>query len=599
MSPGLGGTAPRAPAPPGSSGYSLRQETTDRTAGGERPAAVKSTMLGMAKPVFVAPAKPGPEHDLPTATAPMLGRGAVPANDTAPAKSEGEAEARRKSRPELEPVRLDDDLLPRAKSTPELSNMGARGFRDRQKPPGRLDPMPQAAAQKPRSRPELKPVELPEEPVTVPPAAKASAVERTLGNVANVGLSAVQEEPSAQGRVMERVTFGDQPTDPSLQALPAALLEEARRPDMPPLVPAPPPRSSEKLDELKDMAGERPPPLDPDAAGRSEAITKPFDTSSLMAAIEEEQPFAGNEGAQQLLDAVVRKRVQEETLIVVRREQRKSRAVMLFVLFLVVVGEYFALRWFEENGHKNELAPAAGIAAPAKGTPSAAPAGTVAAPGAVAPGAVVAEPGQTPEQPPAEAAKPGTEPSKPTAEAAKRQPAPEAAKPAPEPAKPAAEAAKPAPEPAKPTAEAAERQPEEQALEPAAAATDVKAARTGAAGPAAGASSDSLVHDGTDLLNKGDAVSAKAYFLQASTVDAKNAHAFAGLAEAELVLGEHHNALQHIEQAIKLRPRRARYRVTQGDVLKALGKPDEALAAYRKALEIDPEDREAKRRLGE
>ena len=106
------------------------------------------------------------------------------------------------------------------------------------------------------------------------------------------------------------------------------------------------------------------------------------------------------------------------------------------------------------------------------------------------------------------------------------------------------------------------------------------------------------MHDGSDLLSKGNAALAKTYFVQATQSDAKNAHAFAGLAEAELALGEHRDALQSIEQAIKLRPKRARYRVTQGDILKALGKQDEALAAYQKGLEIDPEDREAKRRLG-
>jgi tetratricopeptide (TPR) repeat protein len=315
--------------------------------------------------------------------------------------------------------------------------------------------------------------------------------------------------------------------------------------------------------------------------GRSEAITKPFDTSSLMAAIEEEQPFSGNEGAQQLLDAVVRKRVAEETLIVVRREQRKSRAVMLFVLFLVVVGEYFALRWFEENGHRNELAPSAGLAEPARKP----------APEVVPPAEGVGDPAAAA----AAAAAPAAEapPAANVEQAAK--PAAEAAKPSEEPAQPA----KPAAEVAKPPVEVAKQEPATApAPEPEPAAAQAQAPVAEGAGPAPGASSDSLVHDGSDLLSKGNAALAKTYFVQATQSDAKNAHAFAGLAEAELALGEHRDALQSIEQAIKLRPKRARYRVTQGDILKALGKQDEALAAYQKGLEIDPEDREAKRRLG-
>jgi tetratricopeptide (TPR) repeat protein len=496
----------------------------------------------------------------------------MPANDTAPANPEASSASgtRRKSRPELEPVRLDDDLLPRAKTTPELSNMAARGF-SRDKLPARLDPVPQPTAQRPRSRPELKPVELPEEPVTVPPAPKPAA-ERVL---AGIGGSAAQQEASAQGRVLDRRTFGDQPTDPSMQMPSAALLEQARRPDMPsaaepPAPPAAPAKAgADKLDSLMDMAPEQPSALADDTEARAQAITRPFDTSSLMAAIEEEEPFSGDEGARQILDAVVRKRVQEETLIVVRREQRKSRAIMLFMLFLVAAGEYFALRYFDEHGHRNEQA------APALRAPK-----LQSQPNAEAP---PTPPAQAEEQATAQAAPtPEAEPQKPNEKPAAAQPEPKAeaqAKP-----EPNAEVE------AKPKAEA-QAKPEPTAPAPA-------PSQDGAGGPPAGASSDQLVRDGTQLLSNDNAALARTYFLQATVADPKNAHAFSGLAEAELALGEHREGLQHIEQAIKLRPKRARYRVTQGDLLKALGKTDEAQAAYQKGLEIDPDDREAKRRLG-
>jgi hypothetical protein len=580
MSPGLAGVVRPPAAPPASSGYSLRQDAGERPA--ERPAAAKGTILGMKAPVL---AKPASENEVPPATAPVLGRAAMPANDIALPGSEPEGGQKRKSRPELQPVRLDDDLLPRAKSTPELSNMGARGFRDRHKAPGRMDTVPQPTAQRPRSRPELKPVELPEEPVTVPPksmaSSKGSTMEKAAASAAGklgsaaIITSAHDEDLTIQGNVLDRATFGDQPTDPSMQSLPAHLLEEARRPDLPALPIPQPPGSAQKLDELKSMAGDRPPELSPDAEVREQAITRPFDSSSLMAAIEEEQPFAGNEGAQQLLDAVVRKRVQEETLIVVRREKRKSRAILLFVLFLVVVGEYFALQWFEQQGQQRAqpedttLAPVGRAKTPTRATPAAAPQADPSAPAA------------------AEAVAPAVEGAKEPEKAADAKPG------AARPVEPAAQAAQPEAPVAAPVP--AEKTPPEPAVEAPVAAPAAPA--EGSAVPAGTVSSDALVKSGLELLESGNAALARTYLQQATVADTKNAHAFAGLAESELALNEPRAALQHIEQAIRLRPKRARYRVTQGDALKMLGKAEDAHSAYQKALEIDPTDREANKRL--
>jgi Flp pilus assembly protein TadD len=91
---------------------------------------------------------------------------------------------------------------------------------------------------------------------------------------------------------------------------------------------------------------------------------------------------------------------------------------------------------------------------------------------------------------------------------------------------------------------------------------------------------------------------AKPLFEAALSRDAKNPHAQAGLGKALLDLGQAAEAMEPIETAIKLRPKRAQYRVLLGDALKAQGKHEEARAAWEKALEVDPNDRDAKKRLG-
>lgn len=113
----------------------------------------------------------------------------------------------------------------------------------------------------------------------------------------------------------------------------------------------------------------------------------------------------------------------------------------------------------------------------------------------------------------------------------------------------------------------------------------------------AGASADVLIRDGNKLLAQGNAAHAKAYYEAAVQREAANPHAHAGLSEALLKLGDANAAEQAAEAAIRLRPKRARYRVLLGDALKAQGKVAEAKAAWNKALELDPNDRDAQRRL--
>jgi len=106
-----------------------------------------------------------------------------------------------------------------------------------------------------------------------------------------------------------------------------------------------------------------------------------------------------------------------------------------------------------------------------------------------------------------------------------------------------------------------------------------------------------LLRQGQRMLAERNPAGARPAFEQALTLDAANPHARAGLGETLLRLNEPGSALPQAQAATKLRPRRARYQVLLGDVLSAMGKLDDAQAAWRKALALDANDSEAKQRL--
>jgi Flp pilus assembly protein TadD len=196
------------------------------------------------------------------------------------------------------------------------------------------------------------------------------------------------------------------------------------------------------------------------------------------------------------------------------------------------------------------------------------------------------------------------------------------AAPQPAPGTPAAQAAAPA-------AQAAPAQQVEQAVAPADTATPAAAAKTqqpaalvqpepappslGAepaasptsqpAAPAMAGSDATEPQDLQSLLKRAQRLlasnpgAARDLFEQARTLDPVNPHAHAGLSEAFLKLRENSAALSHAQAAVRLRPRRSQYQVLLGNVLAALGRHDEAVAAWSKALELDPDDAEAARRL--
>lgn len=90
---------------------------------------------------------------------------------------------------------------------------------------------------------------------------------------------------------------------------------------------------------------------------------------------------------------------------------------------------------------------------------------------------------------------------------------------------------------------------------------------------------------------------ARDLFEQVRVGDNVNPHAHAGLAEALLRLKQPATALSHAQAAVRLRPKRSHYHVVLGDVLAALGKQEEAQAAWNQALEVDPNDAQAAQRL--
>ncbi len=72
-----------------------------------------------------------------------------------------------------------------------------------------------------------------------------------------------------------------------------------------------------------------------------------------------------------------------------------------------------------------------------------------------------------------------------------------------------------------------------------------------------------------------------------------------GLAQLLLARSAPSEALPLARDAVRRRSRRAPYHVLLGDTLRALGQTAEAESEYRRALELDPDDRDAHQRLGE
>jgi tetratricopeptide (TPR) repeat protein len=97
------------------------------------------------------------------------------------------------------------------------------------------------------------------------------------------------------------------------------------------------------------------------------------------------------------------------------------------------------------------------------------------------------------------------------------------------------------------------------------------------------------------LVNRGSAWSARGDFAKAIDdfdaalrLDPANAGALNNRAWARLKLGDAAGALPDALEAAKLKPKAAAVHDTLGAVLAALGRRDEAIDAFKRALEIDP-----------
>jgi hypothetical protein len=113
--------------------------------------------------------------------------------------------------------------------------------------------------------------------------------------------------------------------------------------------------------------------------------------------------------------------------------------------------------------------------------------------------------------------------------------------------------------------------------------------------PTGDLTADQLVEQAAELPDP----QAETLYRRALNLDARNHYAAIGLAEILMRRGAAAEAIPYIETAIRRRGRRAEYRVMLGDARRDSGDAAGAQRAWREALEIDPDDRDAHQRLGE
>ena len=131
---------------------------------------------------------------------------------------------------------------------------------------------------------------------------------------------------------------------------------------------------------------------------------------------------------------------------------------------------------------------------------------------------------------------------------------------------------------------------------PAHAATPTPVAVVAAATPAG--NPDAVATEGEHQLADGHYAEAEAAFRSVIAADAHNPHGLAGLARVALHKHDLANALHFAESAVRARPKKAVYRVLLGDVQQAVGNGEGARASWQAALEAEPGNADATRRLG-
>jgi serine/threonine protein kinase len=107
------------------------------------------------------------------------------------------------------------------------------------------------------------------------------------------------------------------------------------------------------------------------------------------------------------------------------------------------------------------------------------------------------------------------------------------------------------------------------------------------------AQAEFYVKIGQRALRDGDADGAIENFNKARGYDNLNADAIAGLGAVALKQGRAGDATVHLEAAARLAPSNSRIQTLRGQAYLAAGKRDEAAAAFKKALKLDPDDQTA------
>lgn len=95
---------------------------------------------------------------------------------------------------------------------------------------------------------------------------------------------------------------------------------------------------------------------------------------------------------------------------------------------------------------------------------------------------------------------------------------------------------------------------------------------------------------------QGDYARAEAAYRKAVALEPEDADVLQSLAELEFHTHRFDLAREHIQASIEIAPQRAEAHEVEGMILEALGRPDEALAAYFRAVAADPGCASAMRR---
>lgn len=111
--------------------------------------------------------------------------------------------------------------------------------------------------------------------------------------------------------------------------------------------------------------------------------------------------------------------------------------------------------------------------------------------------------------------------------------------------------------------------------------------------------SEALTEQARALLDHHDDAGAEPLLLQAAALGPRNPHPMEALARLYLARGDAPHAVEWADKLVGVRHRRASFRVLQGDARKLAGDQAAAEAAWRAALELEPDNHDAHARLGE